>query len=151
MVGLDQNQLSRMGGLSTAIKNQLSFNKMLETQIAQLAVVVPSAKTGKILGQPKPSLENVNVVTTRQARPLVTMRQAIPFVICCTQLKQAKGRRASRRIPLLKTPTRYMIDEQLHSSSEIQTFYYSSVATRSQSWMSSSTSIDKYMYAGDFG
>jgi len=42
-----------MDGFSTAIKNQLSFNKMLKTQLAQLATAVPSA------------MENVNVVTTR--------------------------------------------------------------------------------------
>ena len=29
----------KMDGFSTAIKNQLSFNKMLETQLAQLAAV----------------------------------------------------------------------------------------------------------------
>jgi hypothetical protein len=30
--------------LSSALKNQLSFNKLIETQLAQLAVLVPSAK-----------------------------------------------------------------------------------------------------------
>jgi hypothetical protein len=54
-----------MGGLSSVIKNQLSFNKMLKTQLAHLAVIVPSAKTRKISGQAKPSLENVNTMTTR--------------------------------------------------------------------------------------
>jgi hypothetical protein len=54
-----------MDGISTAIKNQLSFNKMLETQLAQLAVAVPSTKIGKITGQPEPTVENVNAVATR--------------------------------------------------------------------------------------
>jgi hypothetical protein len=35
--------------LSSALKNQLSFNKMIETQLAQIAAAVPAAKTGKIL------------------------------------------------------------------------------------------------------
>jgi hypothetical protein len=43
---------AKMDGISSTIKNQLSFNKMLETQLAQLAAAVPS--TGKILGNPKP-------------------------------------------------------------------------------------------------
>jgi hypothetical protein len=44
----------------TAIKNQLSFNKMLESQLQQLANIVP-ANQGKILGQPK-NLEIANLV-----------------------------------------------------------------------------------------
>jgi methyl-accepting chemotaxis protein len=33
---------NRMDSLSTAIKNQLSFNKMLESQLQQLANIVPT-------------------------------------------------------------------------------------------------------------
>jgi hypothetical protein len=51
---------SRMDKFSTAIKNQLSFNKMLESQLQQLANIVP-ANQGKILGQPK-NLEIANLV-----------------------------------------------------------------------------------------
>ena len=43
---------AKMDGFSTAIKNQLSFNKMLETQLAQLAAATPAAELGKILGSP---------------------------------------------------------------------------------------------------
>jgi hypothetical protein len=39
---------AKMDGMSSAIKNQLSFNNMLETQLAQLAAAVPSAEIGKI-------------------------------------------------------------------------------------------------------
>jgi len=42
-----------MDGLSTAIKNQLSFNKMIETQLAQVATAMP------------PAMENVKAITTR--------------------------------------------------------------------------------------
>jgi hypothetical protein len=38
---------------------------MLETQLAQLATIVPFAERGKILGQPEASLESVNAVTTK--------------------------------------------------------------------------------------
>jgi hypothetical protein len=51
--------------LSSALKNQLSFNKIFETQLAQIAATVPATKTRKILGQPKAPVENVNMITTR--------------------------------------------------------------------------------------
>ena len=44
---------AKMDGFSTAIKNQLSFNKMIETQLAQLAAAMP------------PAMENVKAITTR--------------------------------------------------------------------------------------
>ena len=57
---------SQLEGFSSVIKNQLSFNKMIETQVAQLASSCPNANTGKLPGQPEvPSKDNVNVVTTR--------------------------------------------------------------------------------------
>jgi hypothetical protein len=43
---------NRMDNFSTSIKNQLSFNKMLESQLQQLANIV-SANQGKIPGQPE--------------------------------------------------------------------------------------------------
>ena len=56
-----ENINNRMDSFSSAIKNQHSFNKMIESQIAQLeAVVLPSDK-GKILGQPK-DLETANLI-----------------------------------------------------------------------------------------
>jgi hypothetical protein len=51
---------NRMDNVSTAIKNQLSFNKMLESQLQQLANVVPTNQ-GKILRQPE-DLETANLV-----------------------------------------------------------------------------------------
>ena len=46
-----ENINNRMDSFSSAIKNQHSFNKMIESQIAQLATVVPSTDKGKIPGQ----------------------------------------------------------------------------------------------------
>jgi methyl-accepting chemotaxis protein len=43
---------NRMDSFSNTIKNQLSFNKMLESQLQQLANIVP-ANQGKILGNRK--------------------------------------------------------------------------------------------------
>jgi hypothetical protein len=42
-----------MDSFTSTIKNQLSFNKMIESQISQLAASVPVAEKGKILGNPK--------------------------------------------------------------------------------------------------
>ena len=60
-----QNINFRLDGFAYAFQNQLSFNKMLETQLGQLAALFPANESGRILGQPKPSLENVKAITTR--------------------------------------------------------------------------------------
>ena len=56
---------TQLESFNLVIKNQLSFNKMIETQVAQLASSCPNTNTGKLPGQPEvPSKENVNAVTT---------------------------------------------------------------------------------------
>ena len=55
----------KIEGLSSSVQNQLSFNKMIETKLAQIAAAIPVTNDGKIPGQPKNSLEKVNAVTTR--------------------------------------------------------------------------------------
>jgi predicted nucleotide-binding protein len=45
-----ENISTRMDNVDSAIKNQHSFNKMIESQIAQLAAAVPPSNKGKILG-----------------------------------------------------------------------------------------------------
>ena len=44
-----ENINAKVETLSSTLKNQLSFNKMIETQLAQIAAVVPIFKSGKIL------------------------------------------------------------------------------------------------------
>jgi hypothetical protein len=48
-----ENINNRMDSFSSAIKNQHSFNKMIESQIAQLAAAIPSTDKGEIPGQPE--------------------------------------------------------------------------------------------------
>jgi len=55
----------KIEGLSSSVKNQLSFKKMIETKLAQIAASIPVNNKGKILGQPENSLEKVNAVTMR--------------------------------------------------------------------------------------
>ena len=62
-----ENINNRMDSFSSAIKNQHSFNKMIESQIAQLAVAVPLTEKGKILGQPKDP-ETTNLIEIHNAR-----------------------------------------------------------------------------------
>jgi uncharacterized coiled-coil protein SlyX len=45
-----ENINARMDTFASAIKNQHSFNKILESQLAQLAATVPPLEKGKILG-----------------------------------------------------------------------------------------------------
>jgi hypothetical protein len=52
---------NKMESFSSAIKNQHSFNKMLESHICQLASSVPTANPGKIPGQPE-ELESAYLV-----------------------------------------------------------------------------------------
>jgi hypothetical protein len=42
----------KLDGFASAFQNQLSFNKMIETQLAQLASLNPANETGRILGRP---------------------------------------------------------------------------------------------------
>ena len=60
-----ENTNAKVETLSSALKNQLSFNKMIETQLAQIAAVVPVFESGKIPGQPESPVETANMVSIR--------------------------------------------------------------------------------------
>jgi hypothetical protein len=45
-----ENINARMDTFASAIKNQHIFNKMLESQLAELAAAIPPLEKGKILG-----------------------------------------------------------------------------------------------------
>ena len=62
---IHENINSQIEGLPSAVKNQMSFNKMVETQLAQIVVVIPIDSNGKIPAQPKNSCEKVNAMVTR--------------------------------------------------------------------------------------
>jgi hypothetical protein len=61
-----KNINNRMDSFSSTIKNQHSFNKMIGSQIAQLAVAVPPTDKCKILGQPE-DLETANLIDIHNA------------------------------------------------------------------------------------
>jgi hypothetical protein len=61
-----ENINNRMDSFASAIKNQHSFNKIIESQIAQLVAAVPPSNKGKILGQSK-DLETTNLIDIHNA------------------------------------------------------------------------------------
>jgi hypothetical protein len=63
-----ENINSNLEGLTFSFENQLSLNKMFETQLAQIAATILAYDFEKILGQPKISFENVDTVITRDGK-----------------------------------------------------------------------------------
>jgi hypothetical protein len=60
-----ENLNSTIESFTSAMRNQLSFNIMIETQLAQLAASLPSSELGRILGQPETTRKNLKSVTMR--------------------------------------------------------------------------------------
>jgi hypothetical protein len=60
----------KLDGFASAFQNHLSFNKMIETQLYQLAALVPANEFRRIPGQPESSVENVKVITTRGGKSI---------------------------------------------------------------------------------
>jgi len=58
-----ENINAKLEAFYSSVKNQASFNKMIETQMAQIATSIPVNDTRKIPGQPEPSSEFVHAVT----------------------------------------------------------------------------------------
>jgi hypothetical protein len=58
-----------MESFTSYMKNQLSFNKMIESQLAQLATSLPSYESGGIPRQPKPTREHVYAISTGLDKP----------------------------------------------------------------------------------
>ena len=57
-----ENINSKLENLSSSVKNQLSFNKMIETQIAQIVAAIPVNHSGQIPGQPENSHKFIHAV-----------------------------------------------------------------------------------------
>src|SRR6187551_1233531 len=101
---------SRMESFSSAMKSQLSFNKMIETQVAQLAAAVPVTESGKIPGQPEPSIETVKAVTTRHGKmPHSVFRTNHAGKVACIQVLTPRWTylpRAAKRAIIKTSPDR---------------------------------------------
>ena len=53
----------KLEALSSTLKKQLSFNKIIKTQLAQIVISLPAVESGKIPGQPESPIENVSMVS----------------------------------------------------------------------------------------
>jgi hypothetical protein len=60
-----ENLNSTIESFTSTMKNLLSFNKMIKTQLAQLAASLPSSESGGIPGQPEPTKEHVSAISTK--------------------------------------------------------------------------------------
>ena len=60
-----ENINAKLDEFSSALKNQLSFNKMIETQLAQIATAIQSNEKDRIPGKPEGTMETTNLVMTR--------------------------------------------------------------------------------------
>lgn len=56
---------SKLENLTSSVQNQLSFIKMIETQLAQIAAAIPTNIPPKTSEQPAVPLESANLVTIR--------------------------------------------------------------------------------------
>jgi hypothetical protein len=64
---------SKMTNFKVAVQNQLNFNKVLETRVAQLVVAMPHPNGGDFPGQPAiPIKKNVKAVITHSRKTIVT-------------------------------------------------------------------------------
>jgi hypothetical protein len=66
-----------MDSFASAVKNQSSFTKMLETQLAQLAATVPFFEQGKIPGKPEDPVKTANLVTSTLWNILIYFRNRL--------------------------------------------------------------------------
>ena len=60
-----ENINAKLDEFSSILKNQLSFNKMIGTQLAQIAAAIPSYEKDRIPSKPKGTMEIANLVTAR--------------------------------------------------------------------------------------
>jgi len=60
-----ENINAKLDEFSSVLKNQLSFNKMIETQLAQIAAAIPSYEKDRIPGKPEGIMETTNLVTAK--------------------------------------------------------------------------------------
>ena len=60
-----ENINAKLDEFSSALKNQISFNKMIETQSAQIATAIPSYEKDRIPSKPEGTMETASFVMAR--------------------------------------------------------------------------------------
>ena len=64
-----ENINAKLDEFSSVLKNQLSLNKTIETQLAQIAAAIPSYEKDRIPGKPEGTMETANLVMARYDFP----------------------------------------------------------------------------------
>jgi hypothetical protein len=82
-----ENINSNLEGFNFSFENQLSLNKMFETQLAQIAATIPTYDFENILGQPKISFEYINAVITRDGKST----RDLPYPNHASEAQKARG------------------------------------------------------------
>src|SRR6185437_1672496 len=113
---------AKMDGFSTAIKNQLSFNKMIETQLAQVAADMP------------PAMENIKAITTRGGKTT----QDLPYP---NHVNRKKASPVAEEPPREEEPEKFMTGRRLRMNFMILKYCHSLCGQRSQAQMSSSAAL----------
>ena len=60
-----ENINAKLDEFSSVLKNQLSLNKTIETQLAQIAAAIPFYEKDRISGKPEWTMETANLVMAR--------------------------------------------------------------------------------------
>jgi hypothetical protein len=60
-----ENINAKLDEFSSVLKNQLNFNKMIETQLAQIAATIPFYEKDRIPSKPEGTMEIANLVTIK--------------------------------------------------------------------------------------
>jgi len=79
-----ENINAKLDEFSSALKNQLSFNKMIEPQLAQIAATIPSYEKDRIPSKPEGTMETANLVIARYGYALSSWGSYLvdsPFII----------------------------------------------------------------------
>jgi hypothetical protein len=62
---INKKLYAKLDKFSSILKNQLSFNKVIETQLAQIAAAIPSYEKDRIPGKLEGTMETTNLVTAK--------------------------------------------------------------------------------------
>ena len=89
-----ENINSNLEGLNFSFENQLSLDKMFETQLAQIAATIPAYDFEKISRQPKILFENINAVITRDGKST----RDLPYPNHAGKAKKHRGTTLNNRL-----------------------------------------------------
>jgi hypothetical protein len=91
-----ENIIANLEGFNFSFENQLSLNKMFETQLAQIVATIPTYDFEKIPRQPKISFEYINAVIMRDGKST----RDLPYPNHAGEAQKARGTTPNLRLEL---------------------------------------------------